>query len=93
MASIRSRGYVRDGLIVWDLEGDQLEYTPAEFQELIRSLAGDRLFATLELSRPALLLRIRARFAERCRDPEDEKELEHRLEECLFALERKVRPG
>lgn len=77
-------------MVIWDLEGHQIEFTLDEFRELMDGLGKSRLFSVLERVRPTLKSQLVALFSDRY-SLDDEKELEYLLEQCLFGLERKVR--
>lgn len=87
MRKIRSRGYQRMDTITWELDGNQLEFTRVEFQELLLQIRGVGLFAALSRDRPALLGQLLAILGPPPEDPEEEKELEYLLEQALFGIE------
>ncbi len=90
VAGLKAKGFVRDGVVHWLLEGNELEFTVSEFREMMDEFAEDGLFDYLGRARPALLSRLRGLFPDSLATPEDEKELEYLLEQCLLGLERKV---
>lgn len=87
MRALISRGYVREDLVIWELDANQFEFTWNEFQELLLGARGKGLFQALQAERPALHDQLRRLFFESPRDPEEEKELEYLLEQALFAVE------
>jgi len=91
MAVIPVKGFLQDDAVVWELRGNQLEFTLSEFRDLIASLGKKRLFSYLREERPALLSQIQTLYADRIGSDEEEKELEYLLESCLFGFERKIR--
>ena len=91
MPSIQTRGFIEDDTIYWELEGNQIEFTLQEFEELIQGQVETGLFNFLRNVRPALLDWIFSIYRETMESDEEEKELEYILEQCLFGLEQKVR--
>ena len=87
---IKSNGYFARGTVIWELEGNQIEFTPAEFRDLMDGLLKSGLFAHLKQERPALLDQIHALYSDHLGSSDDEKELEYLLERCLFGLEQKA---
>ena len=87
MRVLRSRGYVKDGLVTWEVDANQFEFTWGEFQELLAGVRRNGLFAALSSDRPALTHQLRSLFTVSTGEPEEEKELEHVLEQALFAVE------
>ena len=83
---LSSRGWKRDGLVVWLLEGNQFEFTEVEFAELVESLTGDGLFEILKRDRPALADQIKNIFPEAASDPAEFEKLEFALEQRLLDL-------
>jgi hypothetical protein len=88
---IKSSGYAEFGMVFWDLEGEQIDFTGAEFDELIASLRTGRLFPYLATHRPALrdqlLAMFRTTIAEMALEEDD---VEHALESRLMDLHRRV---
>lgn len=91
MFYIKSSGYVRDGMVVWILEGEEIDFTEGEFADLVYNLKRRKLFVYLREARPALLDALQIRFRKPLEDLglEDE-DLESRLETALVDLSYRV---
>lgn len=91
MFYIKSSGYVRDGLVVWILEGEEIDFTEGEFSDLVINLKRRKLFDYLREARPALLDALQIRFRKPLEELglEDE-DLESRLETALVDLSYRV---
>jgi hypothetical protein len=91
MFYIKSSGYMRDGLVVWILEGEEIDFTEGEFADLVFHLKRRKLFAYLREARPAVLDALQIRFRKSIEELglEDE-DLESRLETALVDLSYRV---
>lgn len=79
-------------MVFWELEGESIDFTESEFDDLIRHLRGGRLFAFLLERRPALRDRLLERFADTMREGDlEDSDLEDVLESRLLDLERRIR--
>lgn len=78
-------------MVIWELNGNQIDFTPDEFEELGGDLRESGLFERLRRTRPALLSQILALYGPE--SEEEEKELEYILERSFLDLQRKLRPG
>ncbi|MCB1316225.1 MAG: hypothetical protein KDK34_22610 [Leptospiraceae bacterium] len=84
---IQSGGYVEDSLVVWQIEGEEIDFTRSEFEEILAALRQQRLFAILKEMRPALADQLLAIFESRLiPDVFEQDDLETRLENFLFHL-------
>ncbi len=93
MRIIRSRAVLREGIVVWELDANQFEFTWSEFQELLTQVRRSGLFSALASARPALLDQLRALFSAAGATKEEEKELEHLLEQALFGAQQQLPSG
>ena len=75
-------------MVIWELNGNQFEFTPGEFDDLGGDLRVSGLFERLRQTRPALLDQIRVLFAPETE--EEEKELEYLLERSFLDLQQKL---
>lgn len=88
MSLARTRGFLSGGMVIWELNGNQFEFTPDEFRDLGLALREQGLFGSLKQGRPALLNQILALFAPETE--EHEKELEYLLEQSFLDLQGKL---
>ena len=88
MAFSGARGFLSGGMVIWELDGNQFEFTPSEFEDLSRDLREEGLFEGLKTTRPALLAQILT--LGRPETEEEEKELEYILEQSFLDLQQKL---
>jgi len=86
MSSISARNYIREGIRIIELEGNQLEFTGIEIQELLNGIKMKGLFAYLREERPSLYFQILEIYADTVIFPEDKKTVEHLLEQYLLGV-------
>jgi len=90
MLQIQSSGYFQNGIIYWELDRNQFEFTQDEFTELLEKQAQNGLFTYLENQRPNTMNQILALFSANYDSEDEKKELEYFLEQCLIDLQRKI---
>lgn len=89
---IQSGGYVDGSLVVWQIEGEEIDFTRSEFEEILAALRQQRLFAILKEMRPALADQLLTIFESRLiPDVFEQDDLEARLENFLFHLNDRAR--
>ncbi len=83
-----TRTFLSGNTVIWELNGNQFEFTLDEVKEFARPVREQGLFAALNHARPALRQHFLAIFGPG--SPEEEKELEYMLEQSFFDLQQKV---
>ena len=83
MKRLQSRGKEIHGQILWKLEGLELDFSLAEFQDLVEGVKEGGLFEYLRQERPALLLQLETLCEDLRIEREDRETL---LEQSLFDL-------
>ncbi len=92
MLFLRSSGYAEYGMVFWELEGESIDFTEGEFEDLVSHLRSGRLFEFLRHRRPALRDFLLERFADSMREGDlEESDLEDVLESRILDLERRIR--
>ncbi len=89
MPVFRSKGFLKNDIVVWEIEAHQFEFTRSEFLDLTLALRKSRLFACLDQERPALrnqLTDIRENLAPDVEMPD----FEFMLEQALLDLKLKL---
>ena len=93
MFFIKSSGHAEYGMVFWNLEGEQIDFTSDEFEELVVALRSGSLFAFLGERRPALRDQLLRMFHTTMLEMElDEGDVEHALETRLMDLHRRIYP-
>lgn len=85
MSSIKARGYFRNGILIWELRGNQLEFTVDEFREIIDGIRGMGLIPFLDRERPALRDQLLCIFKD-FQEDEGGEELQYLLEQSLLEI-------
>jgi hypothetical protein len=88
-STIRKSGSV----LIWILDGHQIDFTPDEFRDMIAAVRGRGLFEYLKRERPSLhsrLIQILKQGCDAVRIPFEEINAEHLLEQLIVDLERRI---
>ena len=89
---IQSTGYQTDLVIYWELETHQFDFSPDEFDEMIRYMKTGNLFTLLEDTRPALLYQLKKiQLESPLRSDMEIAEWEYELEMALRSLSLRLR--
>jgi len=86
MSSISARNYIRGNIRIIELEGNQLEFTGIEIQELLDGIKTRGLFLYLQEERPSLYFQVLKIYADTVIVPENKKTVEHLLEQYLLGV-------
>jgi hypothetical protein len=79
------------GMVFWQLEEEQIDFTGDEFEELIAHLRTGRLFEYLKTHRPALRDQLLRMFQTTLAEMDlEENDIEHALESRLLDLHRRL---
>ncbi|MEQ9364578.1 MAG: hypothetical protein RIF32_10055 [Leptospirales bacterium] len=93
MFFINSSGHKDEdfGMVFWQLEEEQIDFTGDEFEELIAHLRTGRLFEYLKTHRPALRDQLLRMFQTTLAEMDlEENDIEHALESRLLDLHRRL---